>query len=115
MDASQTGLAFWTLDLNLAYVTSIKELDVRYGDIFFNEALAVISAIEWAAHLLEHPHQILIQMDSMNTVDIWHSLTPQDGYTLLLLYRVKIMMDYSVDVQVTHILGTDNMVPDALS
>ena len=28
MDASQMGLAFWTLELNLAYVASIKESDI---------------------------------------------------------------------------------------
>ena len=100
---------------NIAYIAPIKESDIQYDDIFFNEALAVVSALEWAAHLLEHPHQILIQTNSMNMVNIWHSLAPLDDYALLLLYRVEIMMDYSVDVWVTHIPGTDNMVTNALS
>ncbi len=54
-DASNVGLAFWSLEVELAFVEPIKDLDICFGDIFFNEALAVVSAIEWAAHLPDKP------------------------------------------------------------
>ncbi len=73
-DASNVGLAFWSPEVESAFVEPIKDSDIRFGDIFFNEALAVVSAIEWAAHLPDKPRHILIHTDSMNTVDIFHSL-----------------------------------------
>ena len=59
-DASGGGLAFWSLDLQITQVALIAESDLWYGNIFFNEALAVLSAIEWAANLPHWPHHILI-------------------------------------------------------
>ncbi len=55
MDASNVGLAFWSPEVVSAFVSPIVDLDIRYGDIFFNEALAVVSAINWAAHLPDKP------------------------------------------------------------
>ncbi len=59
-DASGSGLAFWIPVLEVAFVAWIEEHDLCFGDIFFNEALAVISALEWAAHLPDHPRQLFI-------------------------------------------------------
>ena len=101
--------------MELAFVELIKDSDIRYGDIFFNEALAVVSAIEWAAHLPDKPQHVLIHTDSMNTVDIFHSLAADPNYILLLFKAVEIMMDLGVDVRVVHIPGTQNAVADALS
>ena len=60
MVCDREGLAFWSPDLQIAQVASIAESDLQYGDIFFNEALGVLSAIEWAANLPHWPHHILI-------------------------------------------------------
>src|SRR5258707_4526490 len=114
-DASNVGLAFWSPEVEAAFVESIKDTDVCYGDIFFNKALAVISAIEWVAHLPDKPWWVLIYTDSMNTVDIFHSLAADPNYILLLFWAVEIMMDFGVDVQVVHIPGTKNVIVDALS
>ena len=59
-DASNVGLAFWSPDVESAFVAPIKDSDICYGDIFFNEALAVVCAIDWAAHLPDKPHCILV-------------------------------------------------------
>ena len=75
-DASQTSLAFWSPDLDLGFMAPIKESNDQFRNIFFNEALAVVSAIEGTAHLPNHPQHVLVQTDSMNTVKIWHSLAP---------------------------------------
>ncbi len=114
-DTSNVGLAFWCPEVELALVAPIKDSDICFGDIFFNEALAVVCAIDWAAHLPDKPHRILIRTDSMNTVNIFHSLAAEPNYVSLLLKAVKLMMDFSVDVWVIHIPGTKNVVADALS
>ena len=98
-----------------AIVGPIKESDLCYGDIFFNEALAVVSAIEWATHLPDKPQRVLIHTDSMNTVDIFHSLAAEPNYVSLLLKAVEIMMDFGIEVQVVHIPGVENVVANALS
>ena len=51
----------------------------------------------------------------MNTVDIFHSLSSDPDYTLLLLRAVKVMMDLQVDVRVVHVPGNKNTVANALS
>ena len=51
----------------------------------------------------------------MNMVDIFHSLSSDPDYTLLLLQAVEVMMDLQVDVRVVHIPGDENTVADALS
>ncbi len=106
-DASGVGLAFWSPEVESAVVGPIKESNSCYGNIFFNEALAVVSAIEWAAHLPDKLRHVLIHTDSMNTVDIFHSLAAKPNY--------EIMMDFGVDVRVIHIPGVENIVADALS
>ena len=114
-DASQTGLAFGTPELDVALVATIEESEVHYGDIFFNEALAVMSALEWAANLPNRPQRILIQSDSMNTVDIFNTLAPEPNLTPLMMRAVEVMMEKGVDVHVIHIPGVENVVADALS
>ena len=44
-DALNVGLAFWSPEVELAFMAPIKDSDICYGDIFFNEALAVVCAI----------------------------------------------------------------------
>ena len=114
-DVSNVSLAFWSPEVEAAFVESVKDTNIHYGDIFFNEALAVVSVIEWVAHLPDKPQQVLIYTDSMNMVDIFHSLTANLNYILLLFWAVKIMMDFGVDVWVVHIPGTKDVIVDALS
>ena len=106
---------FWTPDLDVAFTSSIHETNLHYGNIFFNEALAVLSAIEWAAYLQEWPQQILIQTDSMNTVDMFNTMAPETDLIPLMFRAIEIMMNSGVDVRVVHIPGVDNIVADALS
>ena len=42
--------------------------------IFYYEALCVVSALVWATELLSALHRILIHTDSLNTVEMFHSL-----------------------------------------
>ena len=84
-DTSQTGLAFWTPELNMAFLSMIEESNLHYGDIFFNEALAVISTIEWAVNLPDRPQRILVHSDSMNTIDMFNTLAPDQPFILLMI------------------------------
>ena len=106
-------LLIWSPDL--ACIAPITDTDVWYGNIFFNEALAVVSAIEWVASLPDHPKCLIIQTDSMDTVDIFHSLSAEPNYMLLLLRAVEVMMDKEIEVRVVHIPGTENLIADVLS
>ena len=114
-DASGSGLAFWIPEMDIAFYSAIHESMTRAGDIFFNEALAVVSALHWVSALLSPPHRLVIRTDSMNTVDIFHSLTALDDYNDLLLHAVEVMMDFNIDLRVVHIPGNENTVADALS
>ena len=76
----------------------IEDSDIHYGDIFFNEALAVVSAIKWVANLPEHPQQILVHSDLMNMVDMFNTLMPEPPFVLLMIWAVEIMMDHGVDI-----------------
>ena len=108
------GLAFWSPDLLVACIAPITNTDIWYGDIFFNEGLAVVSAIEWAASLPGHPKHLIVQTDSMNMVDIFHSLFAEPDYILLLLRAVEVMMDKEIKVSMVHIPGTENLIADAV-
>ncbi len=63
------------------------------------EALAAVCAIDWAAHLPDKLRRILVRTDSMNTVDIFHSLAAELNYVLLLLKTVKLIMDFGVALE----------------
>src|SRR5258708_1053344 len=114
-NASRTGLAFWVPELNVGFVSTIEDSDIHYGDIFFNEVLAVVSVIESSPNLPKRPQRILVHSDLMNTVDMFNTLTPEPPFVLLMIWAVEIMMDHGVDIRVVHIPGVENHVADALS
>jgi hypothetical protein len=114
-NASGTGLAFWIPEMNMAFYSAIHDMMLQAGDIFFNEALAIVSALKWVSMLQSPPQCLVICTDSMNTVDIFHSLTALDDYNDLLLHAIKLMMDFDIDLCVVHIPGNNNTVADTLS
>ena len=83
--------------------------------IFYFEALCVVSALVWATELLSAPHRILIHTDSLNTVEMFHSLKASKGYNDLLLFATHLMMDSHTSLHVFHIDGVNNTVADTLS
>ena len=111
-DASGRGLGYWSPSNNVGFMSPLL------GDahtIFFNEALCVVSALHWAARLSPRPRKIAIHTDSLNTVQIFHTLKAEHDYNPLLMYAVSIMLDLKVSVRVFFIRGEDNVVADALS
>ena len=114
-DATLTGLVFWAPALDLAFVAPITPDSLRYGDIFFNEALTIVSALSWSATLCPSPRRVLIRTDSMNCVDIFHSLSTIQSYNQLLLHSVQVLKDSKISLRVVHIPGEQSTVADALS
>ncbi|KIM20799.1 hypothetical protein M408DRAFT_123195, partial [Serendipita vermifera MAFF 305830] len=49
------------------------------GSIFYLEALTVLAAIFWAEDQPDRPRRLLIYTDSMNTVDMFHSMRADPG------------------------------------
>ncbi|KAF8585603.1 hypothetical protein K439DRAFT_1615876 [Ramaria rubella] len=78
-------------------------------------ALAVVSALAWASQLASPPHRLLIHSDSLNTIEMFHSLKALEGYNDLLLYAMRILLLSRISLRVAHISGKDNTVADALS
>jgi hypothetical protein len=70
-DTSGTELAFWIPKMDMAFYSTIHDAMIRARDIFFNEALAIISALQWVSTLQSPPHCLFIHTNSMNTVDIY--------------------------------------------
>jgi hypothetical protein len=59
---------------------------------------------------------IAIYTDNANTnIDMFNTLCAQPSYNPLLLTAVDLTLNYHVEFQVFHILGSDNIVADVLS
>src|SRR5882724_1504461 len=84
-------------------------------EIFYFKALAIMSAILWASGLSPPIHHLLIYLDSLNCVEMFNSLSTQDGYKKLLLFSVCILMSINISLHMFHIPGADNIITDALS
>ena len=79
------GLVFYAPSHNVAYYAEFTDI-LSLHSIFYYEALCIMSAIAWAVQLKDFPSRLLIFTDSMNTVEMFHSLSAQSGYIYLLLH-----------------------------
>ena len=111
-DASSQALGFWSPQHNTGFISPLVN---DSNTIFFNEALCVISALNWAVHLSPRPRKIAIHTDSLNTVQIFNTLKAEHDYNPLLMYAAALLMDCEVHLCVFFIPGAENMVADALS
>jgi hypothetical protein len=114
-DASPIGLAFWAENHHRGFQSSLPA-HLPTSTIFFLEALAVVSAIEYvtACHL-PSPSRLLIYCDNLNTVHLFNTLHAQPLYNSLLLYAVDLLIQYNIDLRVLHVPSCENVVADALS
>ncbi|KIJ32985.1 hypothetical protein M422DRAFT_82381, partial [Sphaerobolus stellatus SS14] len=85
------------------------------SNILFYEALTVASAIAWAAALTSPPRRLLVYTDSLDTVEMFHSLRAKDGYNELLLFAVELLMQKRISLRVCHVAGSNNTVADTIS
>ena len=54
-------------------------------------------------------------MDSLNCIEMFNTLSAQEGYNDILLFTVHILISSNISLHVFHIPGHDNMIADALS
>jgi hypothetical protein len=113
-DASLEGLGFYVPALNAAFYSPLSNQPPLLH-IFFYEALCVVSALAFAVGLRPPPRRLLIFSDSMNMVDMFHSLRAHASYNHLLLFAVRLLLPQTTSLRVFHIPGSDNAIADAVS
>lgn len=114
-DACPFGLAFWSPQLELGFQCPV-DMSRPYG-IFYLEALAVLSALDFACHSLPplSPRQVAIYTDNSNTVDAFNTLHAMPLHNPLLITAVDLSITFNIKFRVFHIPGNLNVVADALS
>ncbi|KIJ32474.1 hypothetical protein M422DRAFT_184433, partial [Sphaerobolus stellatus SS14] len=113
-DASTVDLEFYVPAKSLGFASGIPS-NPLISNILFYEALTVASAIAWAAALTSPPRRLLVYTDSLDTVEMFHSLRAKDGYNELLLFAVELLMQKRISLQVCHIASSNNTVADTIS
>lgn len=113
-DACPSGMAFWCPALNVGFQCAVNSSDGR--GIFYLEALAVVSAIHYAATCTSPaPRRVVVYTDNTNTVAMFNSLSAQTAYNPLLLTVVDLAITHNFEFRVLHVKGDLNVVADALS
>ena len=72
-------------------------------------------AITWASTIHPTPHWLLIRTDSLDTVEMFHSLKVVTGYNSLLFLVICLLIINHISLHIFHIAGAENIVADALS
>lgn len=110
-DASLSGLGFWCPKPLQAFAANKPEAPTGVEDnIFWYEALTVLSALEWVTRQAHKPWRVLIYTDNLNTVQIFESLRANGAYLDILLRAIDILIDCKVDLRVGHIPGEHNYI-----
>ena len=113
-DATLQSMGFYYMSQNTGYFSELPN-NTPLNTIFYYEALCVVSVLLWATELRFVPHRVLIYMDLLNTVEIFHSLKAPKGYNDLLLFATCCIMNAKTSLQVFHIDGINNVIADTLS
>jgi hypothetical protein len=100
--------------LHIGYCSPIPDA-AQISTIFYYGALCVISALLWVSQLPTPPHRLLIYTDSMNSVEMFHSLKALEGYNDLLLFAVGILIWSHMSLCVFHVPSMENGIDNALS
>ncbi|EJD45972.1 hypothetical protein AURDEDRAFT_63761 [Auricularia subglabra TFB-10046 SS5] len=117
-DASGVALAFYCPPLEIGFQSDLPErppLEGPESEIFYDEALAVCSAIDWAASLTPRPKRLAVFSDSDNTVSMYNTLRAKPAYNGIIMHSVNTLLACNMQIRVVHIAGKDNVVADALS
>src|SRR5260370_25540798 len=89
-DACKIGLTFWAPSLKVAFIgDSVIEKDIPFN-IFYNEALTVLAALEWSSSLDPIPRRVVIHTDSTNSLNIFNSLCASRLYNPILMSTITI-------------------------
>src|SRR5258708_4215274 len=114
-DASAIGLAFWSPSHNIAYIADPIVNAEHHFNIFYNEVLTILAALEWASSLNPPPKHLAIHTDSSTSFSIFNSLRAISLYNPIIFSSVKICLLFKIDLHVFFIEGKKNTIADALS
>src|SRR5260221_14173993 len=114
-DVSAIGLAFWSPSHNVAHGAGpIVDAECHFN-VFYNEAITILAALEWASSLKPPPKHLAIHMDSSTSFSIFNSLRTIALYNPIIFSPVKIRLHSKIDLHVFFIEGKKNTIADALS
>jgi len=113
-DSTLTTMGFYCPACNASLFSAVLP-STPHDTIFFYEALCVLSALLWASELPTPPTRLLSHTDSLDMVEMFHSLKALERYSDLLLFAVRILLSSHISLRVFHIDGINNIVADALS
>ncbi len=114
-DASTIGLAFWSPSHNVAYIADpIVDVECHFN-VFYNEALTILAALQWASTLSPLPKCLAIHTDSSTSLSIFNSLCTISLYNLIIFSSVKICLQSKIDLHVFFIEGKKNTIANTLS
>ena len=98
-------MGFWYPKLNLAFVSATPVDIVRSGTpweadrILPFEFLCVVTALRHASWCAAPDAKIVIFTNSMNTVDMFSSLSAKPLYNPLLRYAIDILIDWNLHLE----------------
>ncbi|KAI6007089.1 hypothetical protein EDD15DRAFT_2383953 [Pisolithus albus] len=113
-DASLVGMAFWFPSLNVGFQARVPATGPACT-IFYFEALAVCSGILEASSHVPHGGKLAVFSDSLNTVQLFNSLSALPTMNWMVMLVVDMLIPTSIDCRVFHVSGVRNVVADHLS
>ncbi|KAI9571541.1 hypothetical protein HD554DRAFT_2005879, partial [Boletus coccyginus] len=109
-------LAFWLPGSNEGFQASLNVSPSQpLETIFYNEALTVCAAIQYAVSRIPSGSRLAVFTDNLNTVQMFSSLAALPSLNWMLISVVDLIIQYDVDLRVFHVSGVDNVVADHLS
>ncbi|PPR05988.1 hypothetical protein CVT24_004651 [Panaeolus cyanescens] len=112
-DACLEGMGFYAPELHAGFYAEC--LQSPHSLIFFQEALCVVSAMQWICDRATCPLRIVIFCDNTNVVDMFNSLAASPRLNPLVTHVIDLMLGSHHDLKVLYVSGVQNLVADALS
>lgn len=115
-DASLHGIGMWCPASNIGRFSPLPD-NPPTGTIFYFEAYVVVCAILWACAwpVTARPKRLAIFSDNSNTVAMFNTLRALLVYNPLLTLAIDNLIQFDIDLRVSHIPGSSNTAADLLS
>jgi len=115
-NACLDGMGFWLPDKCVGYYSPVPD-NTTDEQIFYFEALCVLSAIHHATDVLQilSSAKVLIYTDNNNSVSIFNALRCLPHYNPILIDAADVSITSGIHLRVLHIPGELNYIADAIS
>lgn len=114
-DASGVGMGIWCGEDNVGLQAERFSFPAAAGEIFYFEALTVVSALEYACARSPRPKRLVIFCDNTNAVNLFDKLKADSPYNDILFYSIQLRQEYEIDLRVVWIRSEENPIADAIS